>query len=80
MFTENKDTKIYRVIVEAEVAEGTQDWWSEVYGPYPKKGTRDAQLTRVRKDLDSLIRKGHSGLLSYEAWPEEGEISWSRES
>lgn len=83
MFTEKKDTKIYRVVVEAVVTDGTQDWWSQIYGPYPKKGTRDAQLTRVRKDLDGVIRRqsGHGlgGLVSYEAYPEEGEISWARE-
>lgn len=80
MFKDNKDTKIFRVVLEVKVKEGERDWWSQVYGPYPKEKTANTQLTRVIFDTENQMSHVHMGIESYEAWVEEGEISWTRSS
>lgn len=77
MFSDRKDTKIYRVVLEVSTKEGVKDWWSEVYGPYPQEKTARTQLTRVHSDMQGKDH-AHMGIDSYEAWLEEGDISWSR--
>lgn len=79
MFKEDKDTQIFRVIVEVTMADGKADYWSTAYGPYPMRKTANTQLTRVRTDLNHMIEKhGHTGILSYDSWIEDGDISWKR--
>ena len=65
------DAPVFRAVIKAYNADGSLKW-SEINGPYPKKGTAQARITFWKKhsrNWDGITIEGHI---------EIGETKWSK--
>lgn len=86
MFSDDPTAEIYRIIINVKDRNGDDHkWYCKTLGPYVSKVTAKGVLTKEKKALDRHIRMSEKNpnpfteeVVSYEAWIEEGDITWKR--